>query len=338
MFWHFDQMQWWGYYSHAGQNFGGLFSLRPFFNEIDLLKSGLQNLQQDFIQTINRRHWGEQPSRIPFNLLQYLASCKFEWEVRCPEGLRLQKINNNLIASQYLLLRSAHFLPNVPENHKCRRLHGHNFGLWISILIPSLNSDAAHSIEILQDFSESISAELDCKILNKISGLENPTSENIARWIFNRFAKINSNLVSVLCIETATSAASYNRHDQWLCWKSFDFESVWAPNPEKTIGHSFRLSAGISGKLKSKFDWVLDFSEIKAAIQPLINQLDHQDLSKLMQGRCNTAEGLLSWMREQSPDCLNASYCLQNLPSSGTYLIASDLDFADVIPFFNWGM
>src|SRR5450432_1826420 len=82
---------------------------------------------------------------------------------------------------------AAHRLPNVPEGHKCARLHGHSFRVEIHV---SGNVDPYTGW--VMDFSDiklafaPIRERLDHYYLNEIPGLENPTSENIARWIWQQ--------------------------------------------------------------------------------------------------------------------------------------------------------
>jgi queuosine biosynthesis protein QueD len=79
---------------------------------------------------------------------------------------------------------AAHRLPNVPEGHKCARLHGHSFLVRITVL-----GDVDPSTGWLMDFDDIKSAfaplleQLDHYYLNDIEGLENPTSENLAVWV-----------------------------------------------------------------------------------------------------------------------------------------------------------
>lgn len=82
---------------------------------------------------------------------------------------------------------AAHRLPDAPEGHKCRRLHGHSFGVEVVC-----EGEADPDTGWLIDFSEIKQAfepfleQLDHHYLNEIEGLENPTAENLARWIWQR--------------------------------------------------------------------------------------------------------------------------------------------------------
>lgn len=81
---------------------------------------------------------------------------------------------------------SAHFLPKVPEGHRCRNLHGHNYRVEV-VLCGALDARG-----FVKDFSEvdallaPLVAQLDHKLLNDVPGLENPTAEVIARWFLER--------------------------------------------------------------------------------------------------------------------------------------------------------
>ena len=76
----------------------------------------------------------------------------------------------------------AHRLSNVPAEHKCARLHGHSFAVCISVA-----GDVGNDTGWVMGFSDVSAAfkpllkRLDLYYLNEIDGLENPTSENLAR-------------------------------------------------------------------------------------------------------------------------------------------------------------
>jgi 6-pyruvoyltetrahydropterin/6-carboxytetrahydropterin synthase len=105
---------------------------------------------------------------------------------------------------------AAHRLPNVPPGHKCFRLHGHSFALRISV-----EGEVGAASGWVIDFSdisnafEPILKQLDHYYLNEIEGLENPTSENVARWIWERLQPGLPQLSEVEIRETCTSGCSY---------------------------------------------------------------------------------------------------------------------------------
>lgn len=111
-------------------------------------------------------------------------------------------------------IEAAHRLPNVPEGHKCARLHGHSFRVGIHVsgpLDPRLGwvMDFA---DIKQAFAP-LFEQLDHHYLNEVEGLENPTSEHLARWIWQRLKPSLPLLSRVEVQETCTSGCSYTGDD-----------------------------------------------------------------------------------------------------------------------------
>jgi 6-pyruvoyltetrahydropterin/6-carboxytetrahydropterin synthase len=107
-------------------------------------------------------------------------------------------------------LESAHRLPNVPEGHKCARVHGHSFRIEIHVRGP-----LDPQLGWVMDFAdvkaafEPLFQQLDHRYLNDVPGLENPTSEHLARWIWQRLKPALPQLSAVVVHETCTSGARY---------------------------------------------------------------------------------------------------------------------------------
>jgi 6-pyruvoyltetrahydropterin/6-carboxytetrahydropterin synthase len=105
---------------------------------------------------------------------------------------------------------SAHFLPRVPETHKCRRMHGHSYKVRVTLAGP-----IDPELGWLVDFSavdavvDPILGELDHRVLNDIAGLEKPTSELLAVWLWRRVRPALPQLVEVEVAETADSRCAY---------------------------------------------------------------------------------------------------------------------------------
>ena len=105
---------------------------------------------------------------------------------------------------------SAHRLPNTPEGHKCRRLHGHSFRVTVEVK-GEVDEEAGWLIDYadIKAAWKPLGERLDHYFLNEIEGLENPTSENLARWIWKRL-KPELPLLSALTVhETCSSACTY---------------------------------------------------------------------------------------------------------------------------------
>jgi 6-pyruvoyltetrahydropterin/6-carboxytetrahydropterin synthase len=106
---------------------------------------------------------------------------------------------------------AAHRLPNVPNGHKCGRLHGHSFRVTVFVDGP-IQQPAGWVV----DFAEiklvfmPILDRLDHYYLNEIPGLENPTSEQLAIWIWNELKPKLPDLVKIRVCETCTSGCEYS--------------------------------------------------------------------------------------------------------------------------------
>jgi 6-pyruvoyltetrahydropterin/6-carboxytetrahydropterin synthase len=105
---------------------------------------------------------------------------------------------------------AAHCLPNVRQGHKCSQLHGHSFRVEIHIQGPV----EGHSGWVM-DFADIAEAfkplydQLDHKYLNDIDGLDNPTSENIAKWIWKHLHSRLPQLSKIVVQESPESGCIY---------------------------------------------------------------------------------------------------------------------------------
>lgn len=111
-------------------------------------------------------------------------------------------------------IEAAHRLPQLPENHKCRRLHGHSFKIEVY-----LNGPVQETTGWVLDFADigrafqPLYEQLDHRYLNDIEGLENPTSEHLARWIWQRLKPVLPPLSKIVVRETCTAGCIYHGED-----------------------------------------------------------------------------------------------------------------------------
>ncbi|GAA0742664.1 6-carboxytetrahydropterin synthase QueD [Dactylosporangium roseum] len=107
---------------------------------------------------------------------------------------------------------AAHRLPQVPSGHKCARLHGHSYRLEVHV-----QGEVNPTPGWVMDFADIKAAvkpvidQLDHYYLNEVPGLENPTSENLARWTWNELTKADKPLPlsAIVVRETCTSGCVY---------------------------------------------------------------------------------------------------------------------------------
>jgi len=108
-------------------------------------------------------------------------------------------------------IEAAHRLPNVPPGHKCSRLHGHSFRVELHVSGP-----LDPTFGWVLDFAEIKAAfrplydQLDHHYLNDVPGLDNPTSERLAEWIWQRLKPELALLSKVIVHETCTSGCAYS--------------------------------------------------------------------------------------------------------------------------------
>ena len=104
---------------------------------------------------------------------------------------------------------AAHMLPEVPEGHKCRRLHGHSFRAEIHVTGPVDEKGWVMDFAEITQAWQPLHNVLDHHYLNEVEGLENPTSENIARWIWERLKPELPGLSKITLHETCEAGCIY---------------------------------------------------------------------------------------------------------------------------------
>ncbi len=125
-----------------------------------------------------------------------------------PGPVRRQRTRTEIFKE--FTFEAAHRLPSVPEGHKCSRLHGHSYRVELHIRGP-VDPDRGWVTDFA-DINEAFAPVhdvLDHHYLNEVPGLENPTSEVLAKWIWDRLITDLPNLTEVRVRETCTSGCIY---------------------------------------------------------------------------------------------------------------------------------
>ncbi len=106
---------------------------------------------------------------------------------------------------------SAHWLPHVPPDHKCANMHGHTYYIEVHVedeLHPKLGWVLDYND--LKKVVKPLINQLDHKVLNEVEGLENPTAEMIAFWLWNQIKPKLQQLTQVVVKENPTNVCIYS--------------------------------------------------------------------------------------------------------------------------------
>ena len=121
---------------------------------------------------------------------------------------------NPMIVFKEFTVEAAHRLPNVPQGHKYARLHGHSFR--VEVHVEGAIDDEAGWVVDFADIKEAfmpLFEQLDHHYLSEIEGLSNPTSENLAKWVWARLRPVLPILCKVVVRETCNSGCIYQGED-----------------------------------------------------------------------------------------------------------------------------
>jgi 6-pyruvoyltetrahydropterin/6-carboxytetrahydropterin synthase len=115
--------------------------------------------------------------------------------------------------TQSFTFEAAHFLPKVSAGHRCRNMHGHSYRIDLQLEGP-VDPETGFVIDFfaIEAAFNPVLGSLDHHILNEVAGLENPTAENIAVWIWNRCKPNLPQIAKVTVYETALCSAEYDGH------------------------------------------------------------------------------------------------------------------------------
>ncbi len=177
---------------------------------------------------------------------------------------------------------AAHQLPNVPPGHKCGRMHGHGFGVRIECGVDP-HEDPIAVRQRLDRAWAPLGKRLNWSCLNDIPGLENPTSEHLAKWLWDQLADV-SGLHAIAVNETPTAGCRFDGHTMRI-WKEQTLDAaiklvnLESGDPRRQIhGHTYTVRLHLTGPVDDALGWVFDFGDVKTAFKPIFERLDHHPL------------------------------------------------------------
>ena len=104
-----------------------------------------------------------------------------------------------MIVYRSFRIHASRFLPNLKDDHICKRMHGHTFNITIYIngKVDKKTGFVIDFYDVDQLFNKYIHNKIDHKVLNEVKGLENPTSEHLTKWIWDNLLPHISNLYQI---------------------------------------------------------------------------------------------------------------------------------------------
>ena len=221
------------------------------------------------------------------------------------EGADLDGVNHAHIWRRYTL-ESAHCLPRVSPDHKCGRMHGHGFQIILHADQDLGSSAMGVDYDTLDALWAPIHAALDHACLNDVEGLENPTSEMISAWIWQRLKPQLPELSWVTVYETAQCGANFDG-ERYRIWKEMTFDSAVrlsrAPAGDarrRIYGHTFTLRLHIDAPIDTVMGWTLDFGDVKERFGPIFKLIDHRPLYELAGLEQPDAASLARWIQRET--------------------------------------
>lgn len=200
--------------------------------------------------------------------------------------------------------QAAHRLPHVPLGHKCGRLHGHGFEVIVHANQDLADADLSIDYDYLDELWAPIAAQINYRCLNDVPGLENPTSEMIASWLWYRLKPALPALSWITVYETTSCGATFDGAN-YRIWKDFTIDSAvrhqHAPrnDPRHAIhGHTYTLRLHVSAPLDQVMGWTIDFGDVKAVFDPIFKALDHHPLHERGEFADGGTTTIASWLHE----------------------------------------
>lgn len=219
------------------------------------------------------------------------------------EGVDLDHNGDAHVWKQFTF-EAAHQLPNVAPGHQCGRMHGHGFRVILHANQRLGDAPMGVDIDQLAALWETVSAELEYACLNDIPGLENPTSEHLSAWLWQRLKPRLASLSFVSVYETATAGCHYDGTN-FRIWKDFRFESALslkmaeAGDKRRSMhGHSYLTRLHLQAPLDTILGWTIDYGDVKTRFKPILKQLDHHTLDSLNGMGTPSSAAVAKWIRE----------------------------------------
>jgi 6-pyruvoyltetrahydropterin/6-carboxytetrahydropterin synthase len=200
---------------------------------------------------------------------------------------------------------AAHQLPNVHPGHPCGRMHGHGFEVVIHARESVVDREMGVDFDQIEALWQPLNDTLNYSCLNHIPGLENPTSELIAKWIWDHLKPKFNDLSWITVYETISAGCHYDG-ETYRIWKQLRFESALTRHDlqksdlrHKLHGHSYMARLHLTCDLDALMGWTIDYGDVKELFKTTYDQIDHHSLNELPAIGATDSGSLLNWISQQ---------------------------------------
>jgi 6-pyruvoyltetrahydropterin/6-carboxytetrahydropterin synthase len=310
----------------------------------------LPALQQRLHSAVHTLLQGPPPASVPTadqlldRLINALADAglqRVSWQSGARSGVHwLADGSGTRVHWRRYRFQAAHRLPHVPPGHKCGRMHGHGFEAVVAA--------QGCSADTLDEAWAPLHMQLNYGCLNALEGLENPTSEHLARWLWQRLQPALPGLHGVSVFETASCGAHASDAGLTLrIWKDFTLDSATqlgqAPpgHPRAALhGHTYTLRLHLQAALDAHLGWAVDFGDVKSAFKPVFDALDHHAVGAAHRPSTATeaphpgdVATLARWVAERSQPLLPALSRVDLFETDGNgVVLGADASQAPLLP------
>ena len=184
-------------------------------------------------------------------------------------------------------------------------LHGHGFEVILHANQDLGERPMGVDFDHLEGVWALLQEVLDYRCLNDLPGLENPTSERLAAWIWEHLKPTLPELSWVSVYETVTAGCHYDG-ERYCIWKEQRFEGALAlrrapqGDPRRRLhGHSYLVRLHLCAPLDEVMGWTVDYGDVKGLFKPIYQALDHHRLDELPQLPDADPGSLTDWIRER---------------------------------------
>ncbi len=234
--------------------------------------------------------------------------------------------------------QAAHQLPNVPPGHKCGRMHGHGFEAIVHANQDLGERDLSIDYDHLDEVWAPLHMQLNYQCLNEIEGLDNPTSEVISAWLWQRLKPQLPELSWVTVYETGSCGANFDGQ-QYRIWKELTLDSAIqlkrapAGSPLRAIhGHTYTLRLHLSAELDALKGWTVDFGDVKTRFDPIFKAIDHRPLYEIADLPDGDSASLAAWVLTKGRGVLPQLDRVDMYETRGCGTIVSVSGIDDLIP------